>query len=78
MQITLVQNRFGNIHGFVGNQKGKLTNTGSNVQLNGKDSNLYWQFQADIEFIKDMLTAEQKEELENGYEIVVEDLWGFI
>lgn len=77
MQITAIKNIYGHIHIFKGNVVGKLTNYGSTVELDGKESDIYIQAQSDIEGFELFLSEEQKEELNNGYSIAINDDMGY-
>ena len=73
MQITIIRNRFGHLHVFKGNCEGQLTDTGSNVKYNGKESDVYLQVDTDIQAVKEMLSFKQLANLEAGWEVVIED-----
>jgi hypothetical protein len=79
--ITVIRNRFGHLHVFKGIQEGKLTNSGSNVLVNQYDgtheSDLYLQVDTDIEGLKESMTKRQREDLDAGYEVVMEDIGYF-
>jgi len=73
MKITVIQNRFGHLHIFKGNQKDKLTDLGSNILLNDKESELYMQVDTDINGLKEYMTKQQIKDLNAGYEVVIDD-----
>lgn len=74
MKITVIRNKFGHLHIFKGNQNGKLSNSNTNILLNGKESDLYFQIDTDIEAIKEFMTKQQKRDLDNGYAVVIDDI----
>jgi hypothetical protein len=83
--LTLQENRFGHIHVFRGDQSGKLICKGGRVisggffgcsnfeTTEGKESDKYLQFDYEIKSVQDRLPVDKWEELENGYEVVVDN-----
>lgn len=67
MVVTAYQNRFGHIHLFEG--VGEVSTTPTNATIDGKESDVYFQSQEDITTFEDMLSEEDKHNLNNGYVI---------
>lgn len=72
-KITLVQNSFGHLHIFKGKPEINFRNRRNITEVDGKESGMYLQSQADIEEMYAYLTKDQKEQLLNGYPITIKD-----
>jgi hypothetical protein len=70
-KITLKMNRFGHVHIFKGRPK-YIAGTSSNYTYpDGRESDAYWQ--EDIEPLKSFMSKKQWKDLNEGWQVTIDD-----
>jgi len=72
-ECTIIKNSMGHLHIWKGKHK-PLQVSKYNFTVDGKESDLYVQNQSDVGAILDNLTPEEKEQIENGYPVVTNNV----
>lgn len=77
MQVTIKKDRMGCLHIWKGPQDIHQVDKYLFHNQDNKEGDLYLQRDVDVEKLKEELTEEQVEELENGYGILarIDELW---